>query len=106
MPDSGTHNPMKRGSASGPMRIAVRTGTRRSPTLVLRARSKVWPGPGAPQLVAPVVPGARRMEVIIPRCAGLDVHKPTIGAGGRRLEPTARIEQNVGTFGTRTAELL
>src|ERR1700682_5392545 len=127
MPDSGTHNPMKTGSASVPMRIAVRTGTRPSPTLVLRARSKVWPGPCAPQPVAPVVRGARRavcsilqgppvaegkprggrtMEVIIPRCAGLDVHKRTVVACIRRLEPDGQINQEVRTLGNMTGDLL
>jgi transposase len=124
---SGTHNPMKRGSASVPMRIAVRTGTRPSPTLVLRARSKVWPGPCAPQPVAPVVRGARRAvcsiahgppvaegkpqggdrtrEVIIPCRAGLDVHQRTVVARVRRLQPDGQIDQEVRTFGTRTADL-
>src|SRR3954447_21241431 len=121
MPDSGTHNPMKRDSASVPMRIADRTGTRPSPTLVLRARSKVWPGPGAPQPVAPVVRGARRavcstprssgrmaarsggtrsMEAIFSGCAGLDVHKKTVVARVRQLQPDGRLDQHVRTFGT------
>ena len=46
------------------------------------------------------------MEVIIPRCAGLDVHKRTIVACVRRLEPDGQINQEVRTFGTMTAELL
>jgi hypothetical protein len=118
MPDSGTHNPMKRGSASVPMWIALRPGTRPSPTLVLRARSKVWPGPCAPPPGAPVVRRARRAvcsifkgppvaenqppagdrtrEVIIPRCAGLDVPNRTIGACVRRLGPDGRIDQEGG----------
>jgi transposase len=46
------------------------------------------------------------MEVIIPRCAGLDVHKRTVVACVRRLEPDGPIDQEVRTFGTMTAELL
>jgi transposase len=46
------------------------------------------------------------MEVIIPRCAGLDVHKRTVVACIRRLEPDGQINQEVRTFGTMTADLL
>jgi transposase len=46
------------------------------------------------------------MEVIIPRCAGLDVHKRTVVACVRRLEADGRIDQEVRTFGTMTADLL
>jgi transposase len=46
------------------------------------------------------------MEVVIPRCAGLDVHKRTVVACVRRLETDGRIDQEVRTFGTMTADLL
>ena len=70
MPASGTRNPMKSGSASVPIDLALRTGSRPSPTLVPRARLKVWPGPRAPQPVAPVVRGARRAVCSTPRSSG------------------------------------
>ena len=43
------------------------------------------------------------MEVIIPRCAGLDVPKRTIVACFRRLGPDGQLNQEVRTFGTMTA---
>jgi transposase len=46
------------------------------------------------------------MEVIIPRCAGLDVHKRSIVACVRRLGPDGQISQEVRSFGTMTADLL
>lgn len=46
------------------------------------------------------------MEVIYPRCAGLDVHKRTITACRVRTEPNGQKVQEVRTFGTSTAELL
>ena len=46
------------------------------------------------------------MEVVIPPCAGLDVHKRTVVACVRRLETEGRIDQEVRTFGTMTADLL
>ncbi len=45
------------------------------------------------------------MEVIIPRCAGLDVHKRSIVACVRRLGPDGQLNQEVRTFGTMTADL-
>ena len=44
------------------------------------------------------------MEVLYPRCAGLDVHKDTVVACVRRV--TAPKVQAVRTFGTTTSELL
>ena len=46
------------------------------------------------------------METIYPRCAGLDVHKRTVVACVRRVEPTGRAREWVQTFGTMTGELL
>ena len=46
------------------------------------------------------------MEVILSRCAGRDVHKRTVVACIRRLEPDDQINQEVRTFGTMTADLL
>jgi transposase len=45
------------------------------------------------------------MEVIYPRCAGLDVHKDTVVACVR-VASEGRVHQEVKTFGTTTIELL
>ena len=44
------------------------------------------------------------MEVLHPRCAGLDVHKDTVVACARIIE-AGKIEQHVETFGTMTSDL-
>jgi transposase len=44
------------------------------------------------------------METLHPRCAGLDVHRDSIVACARLAQP-GRIERQVETFGTTTAEL-
>jgi transposase len=46
------------------------------------------------------------METIYRCCAGLDVHKMTVVACVRRIEPSGRVHEEVRTFGTMTAELL
>jgi len=46
------------------------------------------------------------MDVIHQCCAGLDVHKETVTACVRRLEPGGRVAKQVKTFGTTTGELL
>ena len=46
------------------------------------------------------------METIYPRCAGLDVHKRTVVACVRWVEPTGQAREWVQTFGTMTGELL
>ena len=46
------------------------------------------------------------METIYRCCAGLDVHKMTVVACVRRVEPSGRVREEVRTFGTMTAELL
>jgi transposase len=45
------------------------------------------------------------MEVLYPRCAGLDVHKTTVVAGVR-LVTDGEVGREVRTFGTTTASLL
>jgi transposase len=45
------------------------------------------------------------MEVLYPRCAGLDVHKDTVFACVR-LAHDARVTRERQTFGTTTRELL
>lgn len=45
------------------------------------------------------------MEVLYPRCAGLDVHKDTVVACARVVGPGG-VEAQVRTFGTTTVELL
>ena len=46
------------------------------------------------------------MEIIHRRCCGLDVHKKTIKACRRILGPEGKLEQDVRTFGTMTADIL
>jgi len=46
------------------------------------------------------------MEVLYPRCAGLDVHKATVVAGVRLAAPGGEAAREVRTFGTTTAGLL
>lgn len=45
------------------------------------------------------------MEVLYPRCAGLDVHRDTVVACAR-VAADGRMTQDVATFGTTTSELL
>ena len=45
------------------------------------------------------------MEVLYPRCAGLDVHQQTVVAC-IRVAAGSTVEQEVRTFGTATADLL
>jgi transposase len=42
------------------------------------------------------------MEIIYPRCCGLDVHKRSVAACVRRLEADGRLDQETRTFGTMT----
>ena len=44
------------------------------------------------------------MEVLYPRCAGLDVHKDSVVACARLAEGP-RVAQEVDAFGTTTGEL-
>ena len=46
------------------------------------------------------------METIYACCAGLDVHKTTVVACVRRVDPAGRVREQVRTFGTMTADLL
>ena len=45
------------------------------------------------------------MEVMYPRCSGLDVHKETVVACVRLVED-GKISHSVRTFGTTTASLI
>ena len=45
------------------------------------------------------------MEVLYPRCAGLDVHQQTVVACAR-VASGSTVQQDVRTFGTATADLL
>ena len=45
------------------------------------------------------------MEVLYPRCAGLDVHQQTVVACGRIASGDA-VQQEIRTFGTATGDLL
>ena len=46
------------------------------------------------------------MDMLLRCCAGLDVHKKTVVAGIRRITDSGRLEEQVCSFGTTTAELL
>ena len=46
------------------------------------------------------------MEMILRCCAGLDVHKKTVVACVRRITDAGRLEEQVCSYGTTTAELL
>jgi transposase len=46
------------------------------------------------------------MEILYPRCAGLDVHKKTIVASRWITHPDGHVEKETLTFGTTTPELL
>ena len=46
------------------------------------------------------------MENIFPRCAGLDVHKESVEACVRRMEPAAQSQQPTRHWGTMTRDLL
>src|SRR3954447_20124944 len=89
-------------------RFPVGPGTPRAPPLVPRPVSR----PGARLLDFPdrgPTPAARReegaMEVLYPRCAGLDVHKATVVAAVR-LVAGGKVVREVRTFATTTAGLL
>jgi transposase len=45
------------------------------------------------------------MDVLIPRCCGLDVHQKTVMASVRILGPTGEVTRETRTFGTTTREL-
>lgn len=49
---------------------------------------------------------ASAMDVIYRCCAGLDVHKQTVECAVRRMEPDARVQVEIGQFGTMTDDLL
>src|SRR3954463_14176397 len=89
-------------------RHIVGPGTPRAPPLVPRPARR----PGARLLEFPdggPTPAARReegaMEVLYPRCAGLDVHKATVVAAVR-LVAGGKVVREVRTFATTTAGLL
>src|SRR3954447_878940 len=89
-------------------RHIVGPGTPRAPPLVPRPARR----PGARLLEFPdrgPTPAARReegaMEVLYPRCAGLDVHKATVVAAVR-LVAGGKVAREVRTFATTTASLL
>jgi transposase len=46
------------------------------------------------------------MDTLHDRCAGLDVHKKTVVACVRRVEPGGAVRRETRTFGTMTADLL
>jgi hypothetical protein len=45
------------------------------------------------------------MEIVIPRCCGIDVHKKSLVACIRLMGPQGEVTQHVRTFGTMTSEL-
>ena len=46
------------------------------------------------------------MENVFPCCAGLDVHKQSVEACVRRIEPNSRLHQQTRHWGTMTRDLL
>jgi transposase len=46
------------------------------------------------------------MDVLHACCAGLDVHKRTVVACVRRVEPAGKVFENIKTFATMTGDLL
>ena len=46
------------------------------------------------------------MDVLVERCAGLDVHKDSVSACVRTPGPQGGREEEVRTFGTTTVEIL
>jgi hypothetical protein len=46
------------------------------------------------------------MENVFPCCAGLDVHKESVEACVRRIEPNGRLHQETQHWGTMTRDLL
>ncbi len=46
------------------------------------------------------------MEIMFPCCAGLDVHKETVEAHVRRMEPDGRLYQQTSRWGAMTGDLL
>src|SRR5262249_42328405 len=46
------------------------------------------------------------MENVFPCCAGLDVHKESVEACVRRIEPNGRLHQQTQHWGTMTCDLL
>src|SRR3954468_3936410 len=89
-------------------RLIVGPGTPRAPPLVPRPACR--PGARLPDFPdGGPAPAARRkegtMEVLYPRCAGLDVHEATVVAAVR-LVAGGRVGREVRTFATTTAGLL
>lgn len=46
------------------------------------------------------------MQIVYPRCAGLDVHKKTVVACRLWVDATGTVQRNLRTFGTMTGDLL
>jgi transposase len=46
------------------------------------------------------------METILARCAGLDMHKESVEACVRRIEPDGRVHSETRHWGTMTRDLL
>jgi len=46
------------------------------------------------------------MQVVYPRCCGLDIHTKSIVACALRTDPDGTLHRFVRTFGTMTADLL
>src|SRR3954447_23019619 len=89
-------------------RFLVGPGTLRAPPLVPRPARR--PGARLPDFPdGDPMPAARRaegaMEVLFPRCAGLDVHKAAVVAAVR-LAAGGEVAREVRTFATTTAGLL
>src|SRR5436309_2605040 len=118
---------MKTGAGSVRVDAAGRRRVAGRRSVVPRARVSVWPGRrirtpnccpppwgstrsrfptplDVPRRPAGIREGA--MDLIYRNVAGLDVHRKTVVACVRRVEPQGRIREHVRTFGTMTGDLL
>src|SRR5688572_16824409 len=98
---SGAQSPLlrlTRGRPQVPRTVAATDARRREHA---REHLAGWRSPSRPIAGC----GGVAMEVLVPRCAGLDVHKKSVVACALVGEADAVIEPEVATFGTMTADL-
>src|SRR3954471_23461692 len=81
------------------MTVAVPTGTS------TRENLAVFPHPAPITPCCPVVKEGV-MQVVYPRCGGLDVHKRSVVACVLLTQPDGMVQRHTRTFGAMTADLL
>src|SRR5947209_11964998 len=69
-------------------------------------QSKLLHAPRSARAVADPDTGETPMEILLPRCAGLDVHKKIVVACVRHITGDGAVTEQTLSFGTVTAELL